>query len=271
MSQKVKCPVCSVDYDIRGFPTHLATKHPSEFAKNNGITATANNTGNVSLEDSGKLKADIVILQDSVKTKDIELAEMGDSIRQKDAEFATLHDEIATLNDKNKYLESNEYLKTYLLKLTEEAYDTLGQQLGFVTGAPLEDSLKDEMYQVLRAVQVSLSDDKYYQEFKPLIKNVDAVLAKAEKHVTKLKDSTQGGATAARGAHNAEVASSTLAPATTAPAADVEPVETKETTTAPVVAPVADSKPVEEPSIVFHEVKDAGWTWYPALGYSIKN
>jgi len=46
----------------------------------------------------------------------------------------------------------------------------------------------------------------------------------------------------------------------------VAPVETKETTTAPVV----DSKPVEEPSIVFHEVKDDGWTWYPALGYSIK-
>jgi predicted nuclease with TOPRIM domain len=139
MSQKVKCPVCSVDYDIRGFPTHLATKHPSEFAKNNGIMATANNTGNVSLEDSGKLKADIVTLQDSVKTKDIELAELRDSVRQKDAEFATLHDEIATLNDKNKYLESNEYLKTYLLKLTQEAYDQLGAAL-FPERATVEDS-----------------------------------------------------------------------------------------------------------------------------------
>ena len=144
-----------------------------------------------SLEDSNKLKAEIASLQDSVK--------------QKDAEFATLHDEIATLNDKNKYLESNEYLKTYLLKLTPEAFDQLGAAL-------FPERATDE-------------------------------------------DSTQGGATAARGAHNAEVASSTLAPATTAS----------------VVAPVSDNKPVEEPSIVFHEVKDAGWTWYPSLGYSIKN
>ena len=209
------------------------------------------------LQDSLRGKdANIAQLNDSLKTKDDVVASLEDSIKTKDAEFATLHDEIATLNDKNKYLESNEYLKTYLLKLTPEAFDQLGAAL-FTERATVEDSnkLADEMYQVLRAVQVSLSDDKYYQEFKPLIKNVDAVLAKAEKHVTKLKDSTQDGAEAARGAHNAEVVGSSPAPATIAP----------------VVAPVADSKPVEEPSIVFHEVKDAGWTWYPALGYSIKN
>ena len=209
------------------------------------------------LQDSLKVKeASIAQLNDSLKTKDELISSLEDSIKTRDAEFGTLHDEIATLNDKNKYLESNEYLKTYLLKLTPEAFDQLGAAL-FTERATVEDSnkLADEMYQVLRAVQVSLSDDRYYQEFKPLIKNVDAVLAKAEKHVTKLKDSTQDGAEAARGAHNAEVVGSSPAPATTAP----------------VVAPVADSKPVEEPSIVFYEMKDAGWTWYPALGYSIKN
>jgi len=57
MSQKVKCPVCFCRLRYPWFPYPLATKHPSEFAKNNGILPV-DNTGNVSLEDSGKLKAD---------------------------------------------------------------------------------------------------------------------------------------------------------------------------------------------------------------------
>jgi hypothetical protein len=96
------------------------------------------------VSDGNTLKQDeSTKLEDSVKTKDGEIASLRasleDSIKTKDVEFATLHDEIATLNDKNKYLESNEYLKTYLLKLTQEAYDQLGAAL-FPERATVEDS-----------------------------------------------------------------------------------------------------------------------------------
>ena len=191
--KKATCDICGKEMSAYGLAGHKRFKH--------GINTKPHDQ--VSLEE-------IVSLRDSMKTKD--------------AEFVTLHDEIAALNDRNKYLESNEYLKTYFLKLTEEGYDQLGRHL-FPDRATVEDSTLSPKSDI------------------------------SEVALAKMKDSTQGGATAARGAHNAEVASSTLALATTAS----------------VVAPVSDNKPVEEPSIVFHEVKDARWTWYPALGYSIKN
>jgi septal ring factor EnvC (AmiA/AmiB activator) len=104
------------------------------------------------LEDSIRLKnADIAQLNDSIKVKDERIASLEDSIKTQDAEFATLHDEIATLNDENKYLESNEYLKTYLRKLTPEAFDQLGAAL-FPERATVEDSSKlaDEVYPIPR-------------------------------------------------------------------------------------------------------------------------
>ena len=189
--KEATCDICGKEMSAYGLAGHKRFKH--------GINTKPHDQ--VSPEE-------VVSLRDSMKTKEALIVSLEDSLKTRDAEFATLHDEIATLNDKNKYLESNEYLSFYLHKLTPEAYDQLGVSL-FPERTRFEDS-------------------------KP--------------------ETTQGGATAARGAHNAEVASSTLAPATIPE----------------ITAPVADVKP-QESSIVFHEVTDPGWTWYPALGYSIKN
>lgn len=85
------------------------------------------------LEDSLRLKdASIAQLNDSLKTKDELIASLEDSIETKDAEFATLHDEIAQLSS----LEHEQDIVRHTLKsLNKDAYDAIGQQLGFV-GVP---------------------------------------------------------------------------------------------------------------------------------------
>ena len=91
MSQKVKCPVCNIEYDIRGFPTHYGTKHPVEFAKSIGSQPLKAATDGASLQDSAKLAA----LSDSVKAKDTEIAQLQDSLTKSDAAFLTVKAELA--------------------------------------------------------------------------------------------------------------------------------------------------------------------------------
>ena len=129
MTRKVNCEICGKEVTTNGLNGHKRFKH--------GVAAKPED--HVSLEDSTKLRAEVTTLNDSIKAKDSELAALRD---EQQTEFATLHDEIATLNDKNKYLESNEYLKTYLLKLTPEAFDQLGVAL-FPERATVEDSKPD--------------------------------------------------------------------------------------------------------------------------------
>jgi len=204
------CDVCHGVYSNNSsFSAHQRKTGHKQIASTDGeIVELTDNL--VQLQDSLKGKdASIAQLNDSLKTKDDLIATLEDSIKTKDAEFATLHDEIAQLSS----LEHEQDIVRHTLKsLNKEAYDVIGQQLGFV--------------EVPKPQPATVEDS-----------------------------TTQHRAEATRDAHNAEAASSTLAPATTEP----------------VVVPVSDNKPVEEPSIVFHEMKDSRWTWYPALGYSIKN
>ena len=186
-----------------------------------------------SLEDSNKLKAEIASLQDSVK--------------QKDAEFATLHDEIATLNDKNKYLESNEYLKEQLLKLTEEGFDKLGTEL-FPERATVEDSGKITCRAALKAVYELMGDTDLPDNGEISGAAVSDMVRAAIG--AKMKDSTQDRAEAARDAHNVEVAGSSPAPATTS--GTIPPA--KETT---VTAPVADSQPETAGEKWWREIKES--------------
>ncbi len=123
MSSKIKCPVCSVEYDTRGFPLHLAHKHPDEFARSYAHLSG----GSASLEDSGKLKAEVATLQDSLKTKDTDLA--------------TLHDEVARLSTTDH---ENDVVRERLQELSREGYVLLGEQLGYVQEqATVEDSKPD--------------------------------------------------------------------------------------------------------------------------------
>ena len=94
MSQKVKCPVCNIEYDIRGFPTHYGTKHPVEFAKS--IGSQPNTATGVSLQDSAKIGE----LSDVVKAKDTQIAQLQDSLTKSDAAFLTVKAELAQLNDR---------------------------------------------------------------------------------------------------------------------------------------------------------------------------
>ena len=181
------CDVCRGVYaNNSSFSEHQRKTGHKQIASTNGdrteIVESNDDLGQ--LQDSLKVKDNsIAQLNDSLKVKDERMASLEDSIKTKDAEFATLHDEIAQLSS----LEHEQDIVRHTLKsLNKEAYDAIGQQLGFVD--------------VPKPQPATVEDS-----------------------------TTQGGATAARGAHNAEVASSTLAPATipelTAPVADVIPEE----------------------------------------------
>ena len=88
----------------------------------------ANNTSQSDDLLKGK-DASIAQLNDSLKTKDELIASLEDSIKTRDAEFATLHDEVAQLSS----LEHEQDIVRHTLKsLNKEAYDAIGQQLGFV-------------------------------------------------------------------------------------------------------------------------------------------
>ena len=189
MSQKVKCPVCNIEYDIRGFPTHYGTKHPVEFAKSIGSQPLKAATDGASLQDSAKLAA----LSDEVKAKDTQIAQLQDSPTKSDAAFLTVKAELA---DAISYEHERAIVVDFLDKLTPEGKTALADRLGLAT---VEDSAE-------------LKDTPQPQD--ELLPN-------------KVPGTTQGGATAARDAHNVEAEGSTPSPATkpegTAPVADVHP------------------------------------------------
>ena len=158
------------------------------------LIATA--PGNLAtLEDSSKLKADIAVLNDSVKAKDTQIAQLQDSLTKSDAAFLTVKAELA---DAISYEHERAIVVDFLDKLTPEGKTLLGQRLGLAT---VEDSAE-------------LKDTPQPQD--ELLPN-------------KVPGTTQGGATAARDAHNVEAEGSTPSPATkpevtiTVPVNDVHP------------------------------------------------
>ena len=205
------------------------------------LIATA--PGNLAtLEDSSKLKADIAVLNDSVKAKDTEIAQLQDSLTKSDAAFLTVKAELA---DAISYEHEKAIVVDFLDKLTPEGKTALSERLGLAT---VEDSaeLGDKRKLSLTSKEISewATNLKEHDEpglewtegvnsfFKFIVKNWDFPGNRADAKAilqaqgVKMKDSTQDGAEAARDAHNVEAEGSTPSPATkpegTAPVADVE-------------------------------------------------
>ena len=132
-------------------------------------------------------------LRDEISTKTTELAQLNDSIKAKDAEIEQAKAELA---DAISYEHERAIVVDFLEKLTPEGKTALAERLGLAT---VEDSAE-------------LKDTPQPQD--ELLPN-------------KVPGTTQGGATAARDAHNVEAEGSTPSPATkpegTAPVADVHP------------------------------------------------
>ena len=140
MSQKVKCPVCNIEYDIRGFPTHYGTKHPVEFAKSIGSQPLKAATDGASLQDSAKLAA----LSDEVKAKDTQIAQLQDSLTKSDAAFLEVTAELAKLNDRP--ISDGMILDFINNRLDEDTWAKIGTIKKFGM-APVEDSKKKDSTQ----------------------------------------------------------------------------------------------------------------------------
>ena len=150
------CDVCHGIYSNNSsFSAHQRKTGHKQIASTDGENAEKLElTGDQGqLEDSLKVKDDsIAQLNDSLKTKGELIALLEDSIKTKDAEFATLHDEIAQLSS----LEHEQDIVRHTLKsLNKEAYDAIGQQLGFVAlpkpqPADVEDSTTQDRAEAAR-------------------------------------------------------------------------------------------------------------------------
>ena len=162
MSQKVKCPVCNIEYDIRGFPTHYGTKHPVEFAKS--IGSQPNTATGVSLQDSAKIGE----LSDVVKAKDTQIAQLQDSLTKSDAAFLTVKAELA---DAISYEHERAIVVDFLDKLTPEGKIALSQRLGLAT---VEDSGKSCREALLAAIKWLENIKKYSAEAKDIMLNTIA-------------------------------------------------------------------------------------------------
>ena len=104
------------------------------------LIATA--PGNLAtLEDSSKLKADIAVLNDSVKAKDTEIAQLQDSLTKSDAAFLEVTAELAKLNDRP--VSDGMVLDFINNRLDEDTWAKIGTIKKFGM-APVEDSkMKD--------------------------------------------------------------------------------------------------------------------------------
>ena len=127
------CDVCHGVYaNNSSFSEHQRkTGHKQIAATDGERTEKVDSTKDLGeLQDSLKGKeVNIAQLNDSITVKDELIASLEDSIKTKHAEFATLHDEIAQLSS----LEHEQDIVRHTLKsLNKEAYDAIGQQLGFV-------------------------------------------------------------------------------------------------------------------------------------------
>ena len=111
MSTKVKCVVCNQEVDIRGIKLHMLQLHQ----------ITGKETNISTLEDPAKLR-------DEISTKTTELAQLNDSIKAKDAEIEQAKAELA---DALSPEHEREFLSNTLQNLTEEAYISLGEKLGY--------------------------------------------------------------------------------------------------------------------------------------------
>jgi molecular chaperone GrpE (heat shock protein) len=124
MNTKAKCTICGQEMDIRGMRMHM-TKHTTEqTSEQTSVQTTEQN----STLDSNKLNNDLATLSDSVRTKDADIALLNDSIEQKDAEFEQIKAELA---DAISLEHEQELVRNVFKKLTPEAYEQIGQQLGF--------------------------------------------------------------------------------------------------------------------------------------------
>ena len=107
---------------------HGVYKNKASFEAHQNRTGHRQNT-QAALEDSGNLPTKIAYLEDSIMAKNAEIANLQDSLKTYETNIANLHDEIAQLSSLEH---EKDIVKNILKNLTEEHYDIIGQQLGFV-------------------------------------------------------------------------------------------------------------------------------------------
>ena len=107
---------------------HGVYKNKASFEAHQNRTGHRQNT-QAALEDSGNLPTEIASLEDSIIAKNAEIASREDSLQTYETNIANLHDEIAQLSSLEH---KKDIVRTTLKNLTEEQYDLIGQQLGFV-------------------------------------------------------------------------------------------------------------------------------------------
>jgi len=127
------------------------------------LIATA--PGNLAtLEDSSKLKADIAVLNDSVKAKDTEIAQLQDSLTKSDAAFLEVTAELAKLNDRP--VSDGMVLDFINNRLDEDTWAKIGTIKKFGM-APVEDSAeledKKKEYRISKsAILTTKSSQSHY-------------------------------------------------------------------------------------------------------------
>ena len=110
----------------------------------NGHVMMAHGTKGAALEDSSKLKSEIVVLNDSVIAKDASIAQLQDSLTKSDAAFLEVTAELAKLNDRP--VSDGMILDFINNRLDEDTWAKIGTIKKFGM-APVEDSKKKDSTQ----------------------------------------------------------------------------------------------------------------------------
>ena len=261
MSTMAKCTICDQELDIRGMRMHM-TKHNIE---QNPVQTNAQNS---TLEDSNKLKNDLATLSDSIRTKDADIALLNDSIKQKDVEFEQVK---AELEDATSLEHEQNIVRDVLKKLTPEAYELIGRQLGFVS---FENSVELGDKETISTIHESLVNGQrrqmvsqikkyglydFWQAYKDYLYGAGMDDAQAYQYFSdavisyfriatqgKMNDSTPG-------------EDPGEAPGTTITTDNQEKVSKLE-----------DRAPAPDEYIFIGDKKQSGWKFYPEMGFSLK-
>ena len=264
MSTMAKCTICDQELDIRGMRMHM-TKHNIE--QTSVQTPVPTNVQNSTLEDSNKLKNDLATLSDSIRTKDADIALLNDSIKQKDVEFEQVK---AELEDATSLEHEQDIVRNVFKKLTPDAYELIGRQLGFVVledsgnkgNGPSLDEINDSIVNGQRKQMVSQIKRygvyDFWTDYYAYLKNsenIDAAFEQfADAVISYFRISTQG-----KMKDSAPATDQSEAPATTITTDNQEKVSKLE-----------DHEPDPAEYIFIGDNKQPGWKFYPEMGFSLK-
>jgi len=255
------CEFCGKELKPGGYKGHIRLKHPDKFQE-------SQQKEDVILEDSSKLKTEILTLSDSIEKKDSEINLLSESVKTQEVEFAILHDEISQLSSLEH---EQDIVRNTLKNLTKDAYELIGQQLGFVS---LENSAELGDKETISTIHESLVNGQrrqmvsqikkyglydFWQAYKDYLYSAGIDDAQAYQYfsdavISYFRFSTQG-----------KMKDS-------APAADpgAPPAGLISTDDQAKTSKLEDHEPDPAEYIFIGDKKQSGWKFYPEMGFSLK-